>query len=69
VNARHEVIDIEDDGYQTIEFKPREYWLALDVARYERMFDQLYDALKAADWFEVEEIIRNEYLASHGPRE
>jgi hypothetical protein len=69
MNARHEHIDIEDDGFQTVEFKPREYWLALDVRRYECMVDQLYDALKASDWFEVEETIRNAYSALHGPRE
>jgi hypothetical protein len=69
MNARHENIETEDDGYQTIEFKPREYWLALDVARYERMVDKLYDALKAADWYEVEDTIRKAHEAIYGPRE
>jgi hypothetical protein len=69
MNARHEHIDIEDDGFQTVEFHDQAYWLQQDIYRYERMVNKLFDALKAQDWWEVEDIIRNAHSALHGPRE
>jgi hypothetical protein len=69
MNARHENIEIEDDGFQTVEFHEPTYWLQQDIYRYERMVNTLQQAVDRDDWDTIEVTVREAYRTIHGPRE
>jgi hypothetical protein len=61
--------DIEDDGFQTVEFHDPAYWLQQDLYRYERMVNTLKEAVDKDDWDTIVVTVDKAYEAIHGPRE